>query len=130
MKRTIPALLSALAVAGCTGSGAKNTLAPGGPSPRAIAMLQTVNEKAQTCWVKSGDKDFQGLAIIPELDTRTGNPRLLVVERGKATGLPKLVIEASGNPVTTTTYGPLMASAVSARITGDVAAWSAGRTSC
>lgn len=93
-------------------------------------MLQGINEKAQTCWIKSGDKVFKGLAIIPEIDTRIGTPRLLVVERGKATGLPKYVIEASGEQPRIQSYGPLSGTPAAARMNGDVAAWSTGRTGC
>jgi len=96
----------------------------------ATSILSLVNEKAQKCWFKSGDKAFRQLAVIPELDTRVGSPRLLVVERGKAAGLPKMVIQAEGNPVKITTYGPLAEAPVSARINDDVLAWSAGRDSC
>lgn len=95
-----------------------------------ISVLSAVNEQAQKCWMKSGDRAFRGYAVIPELDTRVGNPRLLVVERGKSAGLPKLVIEASGNPVKITTYGPLAGSGISSRINRDVLAWAAGRSSC
>ncbi|QKV18042.1 hypothetical protein [Oricola thermophila] len=96
----------------------------------ATTVLANVNENAQRCWFRTGERAFRQFAVIPELDTRIGSPRLLVVERGKSAGLPKLVIEANGNPVRITTYGPLANTAISGRINDDVLAWSAGRDSC
>ncbi len=115
---------------GCVGERPGGSLIVEVDSSKAVAVLSTVNENAQKCWMKSGDRAFRQLAVIPELDTRIGNPRLLVVERGKSTGLPKLVIEATGDPVKITTYGPLTSAPVSARINEDVSAWAAGRSAC
>ena len=117
-------------LAACVGERIGGPLTAEADASDATALLSNVNEKAQKCWFKSGDREFRGLAVIPELDTRVGSPRLLVVERGKATGLPRMVIEAEGNPVKITTYGPLTGTSVSARINDDVLAWSAGRESC
>jgi hypothetical protein len=117
-------------LAACVGERIGGPLIAEADAPNATSLLSNINEKAQKCWFKSGDRAFRGLAVIPELDTRVGSPRLLVVERGQATGLPKMVIEAEGNPVKITTYGPLTETSVSARINDDVLAWSAGRESC
>ncbi|MCC0029147.1 MAG: hypothetical protein H6891_02280 [Brucellaceae bacterium] len=94
MKRTgavRPALVSRwprLLAAGCQSER------PGGAmqievAAAAVPVLQQVNERAHQCWIRSGDRAFRGLAVIPELDTRTGNPRILIVERLKAQGLPR-----------------------------------------
>lgn len=123
-------IAAAMALSGCVGERAGGTLAIEVDSSKGVTVLSTVNELAQKCWFRSGDREFRHLAVIPELDTRIGNPRLLVVERGKSTGLPKLVIEATGDPVKITTYGPLASAPVSARINDDVAAWTAGKSSC
>lgn len=119
-----------LALSACTGERIGGPLIVEIDASNASTVLARVNEKAQQCWIRSGDRAFRGLAVIPELDTRVGSPRLLIVERGKATGLPKMVIQAEGGPVKITTYGPLTEAAVSARINDDVLAWSAGRDSC
>ncbi|TCD14540.1 hypothetical protein [Oricola cellulosilytica] len=121
----------AVFVAGCAGGeriGGPLSLEVDAASP--VAVLSAINENGQRCWFRAKSKDFARLALVPELDTRVGNPRLLVVERGKASGLPKLVIEASGEPVKITTYGPLSDQSVSARINDDVIAWSTGRKDC
>jgi len=123
-------IAATLALSGCVGERAGGALAIEVDSSKAVTVLSTVNELAQKCWFRSGDREFRHLALIPELDTRIGNPRLLVVERGKSTGLPKLVIEATGDPVKVTTYGPLASERVSSRINNDVAAWTAGKSAC
>mgnify|MGYP001470732225 CR=1 FL=1 len=95
-----------------------------------IAALQRINERAQTCWIRSGDKAFAGLAVIPELDTRVGKPRLLVLRKGRPAALPDLVIEAHDKPLKIETYGRLASGAQSARINGDVTRWATGQQSC
>lgn len=124
------ALAAALALSGCVGEKPGGSLMLEVEASRASTVLADVNEKAQKCWMKSGDRAFRDLALIPELDTRTGKPRLLIVKRGKASGLPQLVIEAHGDPVKISTYGPLAEAPVSARINEDVMAWTTGRTTC
>jgi len=123
-------LLSGAALSACTSERIGGPLIVEADASDATRLLSLVNENAQTCWIKSGDRAFRDLAVIPELDTRVGSPRLLVVERGKATGLPRMVIQAEGNPVKITTFGPLTGTSVSARINDDVLAWSAGRDDC
>ncbi|MEM0898334.1 MAG: hypothetical protein AAGI92_00090 [Pseudomonadota bacterium] len=95
-----------------------------------VSALQTINERGLRCWIRSSDSDFRRLALVPELDTRSGDPRILVVERGNSQGLPVLVISASGDPVTIETFGPLASEPLSNRINADIGAWMAGRTSC
>ncbi len=95
-----------------------------------VQALQRVNERGLACWIRSGDRAFRGYALVPELDTRSGDPRILVVRQGNAQGLPELVISASGDPVRIVTFGPLTGDRLSARINADVLAWSAGRQGC
>lgn len=121
----------ALALAGC-----QSFEAPGGSltaevdAPSATQALQRVNERGLACWIRSGDRAFRNYTLVPELDTRSGDPRILVVRRGNAQGLPELVISASGDPVRIVTFGPLTNNRLSARINADVLAWSAGRQGC
>ena len=95
-----------------------------------VRVLQQVNSAALNCWVKSGWRDFRPYRLVPELDTRAGKPRILIVKSGDPRGLPQMVIEADGQPVRISTYGPLATSPLSARINDDVIAFSSGRTSC
>lgn len=96
----------------------------------AVSQLQRINERALRCWIRSGDRAFENLALVPELDTRTSDPRILVVEKGRAQGLPQLVISASDRPASLVTFGPLTQTALSDRINSDVIAWATGRDSC
>lgn len=124
-----PLLLMAAAAlaAGCQGT--KKAAAPRDNSA-AIALLQTVNDNAQSCWMKSRDKAFRAYRVIPELDTRVGKPRILLVDAKAAQGLPVYVIEAEGTPARLSAYGPLASDPVAARINGDLRRWSSGKTGC
>lgn len=95
-----------------------------------VTALQHINETAHTCWLAGGDRDFRDLRLVPELDTTSGTPRILVVHAGKAQGLPALVIEAKGEPVTVQTYGPLVTTPTGARINRDIKRWSSGEEAC
>ncbi len=123
----VAAVSLATLLAGC--QSASKPKPPAVSAAAAVPVMQRVNERAYNCWVKSGDPAFRKLALIPELDTRVGKPRILVVERGKPQGLPKLVIEAAGGS-RVVTYGPLAGEAVGSRIGSDVGRWAAGETGC
>ena len=94
----------------------------------AISALQTINTNAQKCWNKS--KDFRNYRIIPELDTRVGKPRILVVSAKAAQGLPQYVIEADGTPARLSAYGPLGSEPLGERMNEDIARWEAGDKEC
>ncbi len=119
-------VIGTLAVSGCQSAAPKK--AAGVETARAVPLMQRVNSRAYDCWVKSGDPAFKKLGLVPELDTRVGKPRILVVERGKPQSLPKYVIEAAGRGVST--YGPLASEPVAARIDADVRRWAAGQSAC
>jgi hypothetical protein len=94
----------------------------------AISALQTINTNAQKCWNKS--KDFRNYRIIPELDTRVGKPRILVVSAKAAQGLPQYVIEADGTPARLSAYGPLGSEPLGERMNNDIERWETGDKSC
>ena len=73
-------LVCLAALSACQSTGSKT----GGENSAAVTLLQHVNENAQTCWIKSKDRDFNGYAVIPELDTQAGRPRILVVDKDPA----------------------------------------------
>lgn len=102
----------------------------GGGNSAAVTLLQRVNDNAHTCWIRSKDKDFSAYAVIPELDTQAGKPRILVVDKKASSGLPKLVIEASGQPVKANAYGPLLGGSAGGRISTDLKRWTGGSNSC
>ena len=131
-RAALPPLAAFLAASltGCQSEPAGGPLIATVDNSAATALLQKVNEEALTCWMRSKDPDFAAYRLIPELDTRVGKPRLLLVSAKAAQGLPQLVIEAHGNPVKLTTYGPLTARPLSARINTDVTRWATGGTGC
>lgn len=122
----LPVAACLVALAACQ-SSRPNT---GSENAAAVALLQRVNESAHTCWIRSKDKDFAGYSVIPELDTEAGKPRILVVDKKAAHGLPKLVIEAGGRPVKTNAYGPLLSGPTGGRISSDLKRWIGGSSSC
>jgi hypothetical protein len=119
-------LVCLAALSACQSTGSKT----GGENSAAVTLLQHVNENAQTCWIKSKDKDFNGYAVIPELDTQAGRPRILVVDKKASGGLPKLVIEADGKPVKANAYGPLLSAPAGGRISTDLKRWTGGASGC
>lgn len=96
----------------------------------ALSTMERVAVAAQKCWFAAGDPAFRGLAMSPELTSHSGTPRILAVPRGNVGGLPKLVVEARGNPAKLSAYGPLMAGPDASRISADVNRWSAGSSAC
>jgi hypothetical protein len=124
----IAVLAVACLAAACQGGnpGGRLTLDAGGDER--TRLMQAINQQAQQCWRK--ERAFSTYRIIPELDTRVGNPRILILRAGAAQGLPRLVIQAEGSPVRITTFGPLAAEDLSSRINADLARWSRGEAGC
>jgi hypothetical protein len=122
----LPLAMCLAALAGCQSNGSKTA----GDNSAAVALLQRVNDNAHTCWIRSKDKDFTSYAVIPELDTQAGKPRILVVDKKASGGLPKLVIEAEGKPVKANAYGPLLSAPAGDRIGADLKRWTGGSDAC
>ncbi|MCP1199452.1 hypothetical protein [Notoacmeibacter sp. MSK16QG-6] len=114
-------ILTAL-ISGCTATNAPSV------SGSSIPTLQRINDTAQRCWMKSGDEAFRPYRIVPELDTRTGKPRILMLRAGRTAGLPELVIELSGSQIDA--YGPIQNTALAGRINRDIVRWGNGDASC
>ncbi len=129
MRRLAAAGLVAVALAGCQSARLEEPASRPGDNS-ALSTMERVAVAAQRCWFAGGDSAFEGLAMSPELTSFSGRPRILAVPRGNIAGLPKLVVEASGNPARITTFGPLMGSAANARIQSDVDRWAGGDPAC
>lgn len=123
-------IAASIALASCQSEpmGGPMSLEIGASSP--VHALQRINNTGAKCWIRSGDRHFRGLHMIPELDTTVGRPRLLIMRTDKRQGLPLLVIEASGAPTKIVTYGPLTSSATGARVNKDIMRWSSGPDGC
>ena len=115
-------------VSACQGAGPGGRLALTSETGDATRLLQTINDRARRCW--AGDRAFRDLRIIPELDTRVGHPRILLVRAEAAQGLPRLVIQAEGSPARITTFGPLAGLPLSSRINADLERWTRGGEAC
>jgi hypothetical protein len=92
--------------------------------------MERVMINSNACWFKSADPAFAGYQLAPELNSFTGRPRILVVDKKHPTGRPSLVVQAEGNPAQLQAFGPMMNGASGGRITGDVNRWAAGSKNC
>lgn len=96
----------------------------------ALPMMERVASAAHSCWFKSSDPAFASYLLSPELNSYTGRPRILVVERSHPTGRPLLVVQAEGNPAKLETFGPMLNGPSAARIMSDVNRWAVGARNC
>jgi hypothetical protein len=96
----------------------------------ALSTMERVAVGANSCWFKSADPAFASYSMAPELNSYTGRPRILVVQRNNPAGRPLLVVQAEGNPAKMEAFGPMMTGQNSARITGDVRRWANGAKNC
>lgn len=119
---TICLIVSTALTGGCAATGTPSS------SGSSIPVLQRINDTAQRCWIKSGDPAFRSYRIVPELDTRTGKPRVLMLRAGRSTGLPELVIEVSNSQIDA--YGPVQNTPLAGRINRDIVRWGNGNTTC
>ncbi len=124
------AIVVLFALSACQGGPAGTPLSLGVNSGTSVSVLQHINNAGAKCWMRSGDRQFRGLHLIPELDTTAGRPRLLIMKSSDRQGLPQLVIEASGTPPRIITYGPLATGATGARVNADVTRWASGPDRC
>lgn len=125
--RVLVVAAAMLALAACQSKANRPSVSAASAHAQAVATLQRVNANAYECWLGSKDKSFKAYGIVPELDT-TGNPRILVIPKGKPQALPQLVITASARSIQT--FGPLAASPLASRINADVSRWAAGGAGC
>ena len=127
---TVAALLAIVVLAACQSGHLRGPLSLQVEASDPVVALQRVNKAGMQCWVRRSDPAFRNLHLVPELDTSAGRPRLLLLEKGKAEGLPVLVIEASGEPVTIQTYGPLAGTRTGGQVNADIVRWSSGSNAC
>ncbi|MFJ6323643.1 MULTISPECIES: hypothetical protein [unclassified Rhizobium] len=116
-----------LLVTSCAGPRAPSIVAT---DRGALPTMERVMLNASACWFKSSDPAFAGYQLSPELNSFTGRPRILVVDKKHPTGRPSLVVQAEGNPAQLQAFGPMMGGASGGRITGDVNRWAAGSKNC
>lgn len=123
-------IVLAVMITGCRDGQSHGVMIQPDGQTAAVAALQHVNNNAATCWMRSKDATFKDFRLIPELDTQAGRPRLLLLKKQSQQGLPVMVVEAHGSPVTIETYGPLAQTSLGSRIHDDIRRWSNGSQSC
>ena len=122
--------LSALAILAASCQSKRAPVAAITESRTALSTMERVAVAAHGCWFKSADPAFARYTMAPELNSFTGRPRFLVVDRNQPTGRPVLVVQAEGNPAKLAAFGPLMNGPQQGRISSDITRWSAGTKSC
>ena len=125
-------LVSSLFLAACTqtqkvpiSSGSSGQLSP-------QSVMVRVAKQMQLCWFKKRDPALKKYKMASELDSYSGQPRVLIVPRNRPTGLPKLVAQAQkkGGRTQFTTFGPLLNSKDGPRLNASLNAWAKGQKSC
>lgn len=96
----------------------------------ALPVMERITLGASACWFKSKDPAFAAYKLSPELDSYSGKPRVLMVDRHHPESRPDLVIMAEGDPARLQAFGPMMQGPLNARITAGVNHWARGNTGC
>ncbi len=106
--------------------------ASGGGSQKSAALrkMEVVAAAAHKCWFASKDPAFRPYRFANELNSMSGQPRILLVPVRNFGGLPQLVVQSSGASGRVDVFGPLTSSRLGPRINGDISRWSNGDTSC
>jgi len=104
--------------------------APASGKSAALRTMEQVAIAAHKCWFASKDKAFKSYRMANELNSFSGNPRILLVPAKNYGGLPLLVVQARGNSSSVETFGPLMSEPLGARISADVSRWASGSSDC
>ncbi len=115
----------AAALSGCMSSGGS-----GGSvdvSNAAYDLSVKLADSIGRCWFAPGETAFAGYVYTPERNAAVS--RILIVRKDNPTGLPALVIQATGGS-SATVYGPLADSSNGARIRADIGRWAKGGTGC
>lgn len=136
MRRAFPIALAVVAVFGlaaCQQTGPKSPGAgarpPSGKSA-ALRSMEQVATAAHKCWFASKDPAFRPYRFANELNSMSGQPRILLVPAKNFGGLPQLVVQSSGPSGRVDVFGPLTSSKLAPRINADIARWSSGDSSC
>lgn len=96
----------------------------------ALSVMERIALGANSCWFKSKDTAFAAYKLAPELNSYSGKPRILLVDRHHPEERPRLVIMAEGEPAQLQAFGPLMDGPLKTRITNGVNHWARGNAGC
>lgn len=90
-------------------------------------------ERIRACWFQSDDENFAAYRQETEITSMSGQPRIILVDRGDSGGLPRLVVTmrtVSGAGTVVSAFGPLTQTPLVTRINADIARWARGGRSC
>lgn len=90
-------------------------------------------DRIRACWFQSDDENFTGYRQETEITSMSGQPRIILVDRGDSGGLPQLVVTMrtiSGSGTVVSAFGPLTQTPLVTRINADIARWARGSRAC
>lgn len=90
-------------------------------------------DRIRVCWFESDDEAFAAYRQETEITSMSGQPRILLVDRGDSGGLPQLVVSlqtVSGAGTVVSAFGPLTQTPLVSRINADIARWARGSRAC
>ncbi|WP_128291674.1 hypothetical protein [Afifella aestuarii] len=121
--------IATLVAAGCT--QAQKDYLSYSASDRPLDASTRIARAMGQCWF-AGDATFASYIYAPELNSYSGQPRILVLPKNEPGGLPRLVVQAQedGRGAEVKLFGPLLATEAAPRIRADIARWSAGSSAC
>lgn len=122
------ALVVTTALSACQ-SASDTASAPQGKSA-ALRNMEQVAIAAHRCWFASGDPAFARFSFANELNSFSGQPRILLVPHDNFAGRPLLVIQSRGPAGEVEIFGPVLAEPIGTRIRDDVGRWSGGDRDC
>jgi hypothetical protein len=125
-------LFASLLLAACQSPPPQRDYAEFRSSRDAVSVASGISEQIRACWFGGARPAFASYSYAPELNSFSGRPRVLVVQKSDPGGLPKLVVEATeaGRGSSVKLFGPLMASAEAPAISRDIGRWAGGETGC
>jgi hypothetical protein len=121
--------VSMLALSACQSGTSSSGSSVSGKSASLQAMEQ-VAIAAHKCWIASKDPAFKGYSMANELNSYSGNPRILLVPKKDYGGKPLLIVQAHGSSSNVEVFGPLMDQAIGARIGSYIRRWQTGNAGC
>jgi hypothetical protein len=95
-------------------------------------LMPRIAKLANTCWAASG-KPFASYRVSSELNSLSGQPRVLLVRKTDAQGLPALVVlgQKSGDGTQLSVFGRLLGeSSNNTSVSKAVRSWAEGKDDC
>ncbi|MEM9733047.1 MAG: hypothetical protein AAF903_06120 [Pseudomonadota bacterium] len=128
MRAALAILLMAM-LAACTQQAPAPKITP---PKTAKAMMVGVALRVQQCWFKKAEPALKPYRMAAEINSLSGQPRILIVPRNNPEGLPKLVAQAKdkGASIEFTRFGPLLETADGPRLAAQLDKWAQGQATC